>query len=257
MVLYGSHYNSLHSMKKVSLILLAALAAAMPVFGAKTQDVRAKLGAPDMEAIAKASVDETSPYYYPRLLKEFMANDTTMTPTDFQYFYYGTLFQEDYDPYREAPNAALLQELQPVYAKTNRTRADRAKMLDYAVQVLDDNPVDLRQLTNRIYVYEQNGKYDLAKIWQYKLNHLLLVIAASGTGVDPEHAFVVVYPQHEYEFLNLSKQIAVSQRFEPPYYDYIETENSKGKSGGYYFNIGELLKQYFHKHPSEMTSAQQ
>ena len=79
------------------------------------------------------------------------------------------MFQEDYDPYREAPNQALLQELLPIYAKKVRTRADRGKMLDYAMQVLEDNPVDLRQLTNRIYVYEQNRKYDLARIWQYKL----------------------------------------------------------------------------------------
>ena len=77
-----------------------------------------------------------------------------------------------------------------IYAKC------RAKMLAYATQVLDDNPVDLRQLTNKIYVYEQNGKYDLARIWQYKLNHLLLVIAASGTGIAPESAFV--RPSSEY-----------------------------------------------------------
>lgn len=241
---------------KILHVLLLAASLALPAYGAKTPGARAQLGTPDMEAIAKASVDESSPYYYPRLLKEFMANDTTMTATEFQYFYYGTLFQEDYDPYREQPNPTLLQELQSVYSKTNRTRADRAKMLDYAIQVLDDNPVDLRQLTNRIYVYEQNGKFDLAKIWQYKLNHLLLVIAASGTGADPEHAFIVVYPQHEYDFLNLSKQTAVSQRFEPPHYDYIEADNGKGQKSGYYFDISELLKQYFHKHPSEMTSAQ-
>lgn len=226
------------------------------VFGIVAKnDARKELGPPDMAAIAAASVDEDSPYYYPKLLKAFIANDTTMTATDFQYFYYGTMFQEDYDPYREAPNQALLQELMPIYAKEKRTRADRGKMLDYAMQVLDDNPVDLRQLTNRIYVYEQNAKYDLAKIWQYKLNHLLLVIAASGTGADPENAFVVVYPQHEYDFLNLSRHTATSQRFEPPYFDYIEVAGDDGVPRGYYFNISELLHQYFEKHPAEIAKA--
>ncbi len=236
--------------------IVIALAALMPLASSAKTTARSELGRPDLEAIAKASVDETSKFYYPRLHKAFMENDTTMTPEEFQYFYYGTLFQEDYDPYREAPNQALLNELLPVYAKEKRTRADRDKMLDYALQVLDDNPVDLRQLTNRIYVYEQNRKYDLAKIWQFKLNHLLLVIAASGTGADPDNAFVVVYPQHEYDFLNLSGQIASSQRFEPPYFDYITVDSSSGKtSGGYYFNISELLNQYFVKHPSELAGA--
>lgn len=239
-------------MKAVAVILM--MVASVLMASAKT-NARNELGAPDLEAIAAASVDENSRYYYPKLLKAFNANDTTMTATDFQYFYYGTMYQEDYDPYREAPNAALLNELLPIYAKSKRTRAERGKMLDYALQVLDDNPVDLRQLTNRIYVYEQNGKYDLAKIWQYKLNHLLLVIAASGTGTDPETAFVVVYPQHEYDFLNLSKRTAASQRFEPPCYDYIEVKSNDSTPKGYYFNISEMLQQYFLKHPGEFADS--
>lgn len=234
--------------KSLSLLLLLLVA-----FGAAAKSTaRTELGPPDMQAIAKVSIDPASPRYYPALFKAFMANDTTMTAEDFQYFYYGTFFQEDYDPYRPAPNQALLDELIPIYAKEKRTRADRGKMLDYALQVLADNPIDLRQLTNRIYVYEQNGKYDLAKIWQYKLNHLLLVIAASGTGADPDNAFIVVYPQHEYDFLNLSGLTATSQRFEPPYFDFIEVSKNDTAQGGYYFNINEMLQQYFDKHPTEI-----
>lgn len=137
-------------MKRILSALLAALALTPAV---AKNNARAELGAPNLEAIARESVDETSPRYYPTLLRQFMENDTTMSATDFQYFYYGTLFQEDYDPYREAPNKALLAELMPIYAKEKRTRSDREKMLAYALQVLDDNPVDLRQLTNRIYVH--------------------------------------------------------------------------------------------------------
>lgn len=244
---------------KRKLIRLAAVALTVLCAGATTiearNNARAELGVPNLDRIAAETCDENSEFYYPRLLQSFMANDTTMTSEQFQYFYYGTLFQEDYDPYRESPNPALLQELMPIYAKQRRTRADRAKMLDYAMQVLADNPVDLRQLTNRIYVYEQNGKYDLAKIWQYKLNHLLLVIAASGTGVDADNAWIVVYPQHEYDFLNLSGRTASSQRFEPPYFDYIlVSKRSENDPDGYYFNINELLHQYFIKHPSELSA---
>lgn len=238
-------------MKKIIL----ALAAILAIFGAQAKtNARSELGPPNLAKIAKESTDPASPRYYPTLLKSFMANDTVMKAEDFQYFYYGTMFQEDYDPYREAPNPELLQELIPIYAKSKRTRADRGKMLDYAMQVLADNPVDLRQLTNRIYVYEQNGKFDLAKIWQYKLNHLLLVIAASGTGSDPDNAFTVVYPQHEYDFLNLSGMTATSQRFEPPYFDYIEVQKKESEPlVGYYFNISEMLRRYFDKHPSEIA----
>lgn len=240
-------------MKKILCIILAIVTTFMVSISAKNNE-RQTLGRPDLQAIAEASIDEESEFYYPRLLTSFMSNDTTMTSEQFQYFYYGTLFQEDYDPYREAPNKALLQELLPIYAKHKRTRSDREKMLDYALMVLEDNPLDLRQLTNRIYVYEQNRKYDLAKIWQYKLNHLLLVIASSGTGIDADNAFTIVYPQHEYDFLNLSGMTASSQRFEPPCYDFITViRTDPKKPDGYFFNISEMLNQYFLKHPSELT----
>lgn len=244
-------------MKMRLAVILCFLVPALTAAFAKS-NARAELGPPDLEQIEARSTDPQSPMYYQKLLAKFQSNDTVMTAEEFQYFYYGTLFQEDYDPYRESPNPAFLQELIPVYAKSRRTRAERVKMLDYALQVLADNPVDLRQLTNRIYVYEQNGKYDLAKIWQYKLNHLLLVIAASGTGADTGSAWMVVYPQHEYDFLNLSGLTASSQRFEPPHFDYIQAARNNGAdAGGYYFNISELLRQYFLKHPSEMTAVEQ
>lgn len=225
-------------------VLAGALAA-----GAAT---RASLGKPDLEAIRTASTDETSKYYYPKLLKEFMANDTTMTDEAFQYFYYGTLFQEDYDPYRDHIKPETLATLSPLFNKKKWSRAERKQILDFALECLADNPVNLRQLTNRIFVYEQNGKYDLAKIWQYKLNHLLLVIASSGTGLNPENAWIVVYPHDEYDFLNLSGITAREQKYEPPHYDYIlvnpKTETSPK---GYYFDIAEILRQYYLKHPSE------
>lgn len=213
---------------------------------------RASLGKPDLEAIRAASTDETSEYYYPKLLKKFMANDTTMTDEAFQYFYYGTLFQEDYDPYRDHIKPETLATLSPLFNKKTWSRAERKQILDFALECLADNPVNLRQLTNRIFVYEQNGKYDLAKIWQYKLNHLLLVIASSGTGLNPDNAWMVVYPHDEYDFLNLSGITAREQKYEPPHYDYILV-NPKTESSpkGYYFDIAEILRQYYLKHPSE------
>lgn len=235
------------------IIFTASLCVLTPLLALAKSNARTELGKPDLAAIEKATTDPDSPFYYPELHKRFMASDTAMTAEQFQYFYYGTMFQEDYDPYREAPNPALHQELIPIYAKTKRTRNDREKMLDYALQSIADNPVDLRQITNKIYVYEQNGRYNLAKIWQYKLNHLLLVIAASGTGAAPESAFTVVYPQHEYDFLNLSGRTATGQRFEPPHYDYIQIQpTAKNNAEGYYFDIAEMLHQYFLKHPSEL-----
>ncbi|MDE5568328.1 MAG: DUF4919 domain-containing protein, partial [Muribaculaceae bacterium] len=104
-----------------------------------------------------------------------------------------------------------------------------------------------------VYTYEKNGKYDLAKIWQYKLNHILLVIASSGTGTDPETARVVVYPEHEYDLLNLVGFFATGQKFEAPHFDFITVkQRNPNDHEGFYFDISEMLRQYFLKHPSEL-----
>lgn len=228
----------------LSILLLSAAAFARPA--------GKSLGKPDLDAIRTAVNDENSPRYYPRLLKLFMHNDTTMTAEDFQYFYYGTMFQEDYDPYRAPVDPETAKNLAPLFNKKQWSRAERKQILDYAERALADNPVNLRQLNNRIFVYQQNGKVDLARIWQYKLNHLLLVIASSGTGLDTDNAWWVVYPHDEYDFLNLSGITAREQKFVPPYFDYILVNRKNDTAPeGYYFNISEILKQYYLKHPSE------
>lgn len=234
----------------LAVVLMAGVmsaTAASPVSSA-----RAALGKPDLEAIRLATTDEHSQYYYPTLLRAFLRNDTTMTNVEYQYFYYGTLFQEDFDPYRKPADPERLEALAPLFSKSELSHSERQSILDYSMEAVEDDPVNLRQLNNRIFAYEQKGSTNLARIWQNKLNHLLLVIAASGTGADRDNAWVVVSPQHEYDFLNLKGIKATQHRFEPPHYDYIEVEHTDKQPAGYFFNIKELLHQYFLKHPSEL-----
>ena len=241
--------------KVISFIVLAI--AAMTASAQKAV-VHSPLGRPDLEAIREATTNLDSAMYYPGLLRKFMANDTTMTDSEFQYFYYGTMFQEDYDPYRPVFRPKQLDVLKPIYQKDKRSRSERQMMLDYANAALLDNPVNIRQLANKVYVYEQNGKYDLAKIWQYKLNHILLVIASSGSGVDRTSARIVVYPDHEYDLLNLAGYTATGQRFEDPCYDYITVKpHNDSDPEGLYFDIAEMLRQYFLKHPSEQDDSRE
>ena len=236
------------------ILILPALMLIAPDMSAVSPSLTS-LGRPDLDSIKTASCDPESKLYYPTLLKRFMANDTTMTDSDFQYFYYGTLFQEDYDPYRPTFRAQQYETVKPLYLKATQSRAEKQMILDYALASLENNPVNIQQLVHRIDVYQKNGKYDLAKIWQYKLNHILLVIASSGNGLTPEEARIVVYPEHEYDFLNLAGLTATGQRFEEPSFDYITVgskHNSESQTG-YYFAISELLRQYFLKHPSELS----
>lgn len=237
-------------MKKILLILLAAMSA-FAVSALKTVITPTH---PDMEDIKRQSTDPSSKYYYPSLLAKFMSNDTVMTADDYRYFYYGTMFQEDYDPYRPYPFETELKQTAPLYLKQEGlTRAERTQIESLAKKSLEFNPLDLSQLMYRVYVYEQNKKFNLAKIWKHKLDHLLLTIANSGTGTTPEEAWVVVYPRHEFDFFNLSGGSVESQQFEQPYYEKLTVRNKKGdKTDTYYFNLHHLLEQYYLKHPDEI-----
>lgn len=211
---------------------------------------------PDMEKIKAESINPQSRYYYPRLLKEFLSNDTVMTDEDYRYFYYGTMFQEDYNPYRSNPFQKELEQTTPLYyKKENLTRAECKQIESLAKRSLENNPLDLSQLMFRVYVYEKNKKFNLAKIWKTKLDHILLTIARSGTGETPETAWVVVYPSHEFEFFNLSGGSVQTQDFMPPYYEKLKVKHKNSdKVTEHYFNLHHILEQYYLKHPEEQAA---
>jgi hypothetical protein len=235
-------------MKRYIFLLVSILSLTLNV---SAQKIKAEH--PDMQSIKKESTDPNSKYYYPKLLAMFMSNDTIMTADDYKYFYYGTMFQEDYNPYRANPYQQELRAAEPLYYKQeNLTRAERATVESLAKKSLENNPIDLRQLMYRVYVFEQNKKFNLAKIWKHKFDHLLLTIAASGTGTDKEGAWVVVYPSHEFEFFNLSGGSVESQDFEEPYYEKLTVRNKKGdQTTEHYFDLHHMLEQYYLKHPEE------
>lgn len=209
--------------------------------------------APDMEAIRKATTDPASELNYTRLLDMFMSNDTVMTDKEYEYFYYGTMFQEDYNPYRESPYKDEAKNLEHLYLKQEHLTGKEKKEIEtLSLKAIQDNPLDLRQLMYRVYVLEQNRKVNLAKIWRHKLDKILMTIARSGDGTKPETAWVVVYPRHEFEFFNLSGGSVTNQQFQPPYFDKLTVSNKNGnETQDYYFNLHTMLEQYYLKHPEE------
>ena len=209
--------------------------------------------APDMEAIRKATTDPASELNYTRLLDMFMSNDTVMTDKEYEYFYYGTMFQEDYNPYRESPYKDEAKNLEHLYLKQEHLTGKEKKEIEtLSLKAIQDNPLDLRQLMYRVYVLEQNRKVNLAKIWRRKLDKILMTIARSGDGTKPETAWVVVYPRHEFEFFNLSGGSVTNQQFQPPYFDKLTVSNKNGnETQDYYFNLHTMLEQYYLKHPEE------
>ncbi|MDE5810723.1 MAG: DUF4919 domain-containing protein [Muribaculaceae bacterium] len=252
------------SLFKIFIFSLLAFGTAFSATAASPQNGKSNIAArcepPDMTKIKREVNDPNSRYYYPKLMAAYEKNDTVMTLDDYRHLYLGTVFQEDYNPYRRGPMDNLLDEL---YYKKTHTRAELDSIISYAEIALEDDPFDLSQINFLIYALRERGKQHRANIWQYRLNHLLEAILSTGTGLDSEHAWVVIDPKHEYNIVNFQNAIVEQVNFEAPHYDHITIRPSKpaAKSSSateaeaphYYFDIQYILREYFRKHPEEMT----
>ncbi len=244
-------------MNRILTLLTILTATLIAGFGSYAQRPRLTHSHPDMAKIKEASTDPTSQFYFPRLMDKFFENDTSMTAEQYRYFYYGAIFQEDYDPYRPSPFENEVKQLGPIYLKRDHlSKGECKRIISVAEKVLGDNPLDLRQLNYMVYAYKSLGKVNIANIWASKLNNLLLTIASSGTGNDPENAWVVTYQTHEYDFFNLSgSQVTVTgSEFVEPYYEKVTIKVGKKdpKESDHYFNLHHMLEQYYLKHPEEL-----
>lgn len=205
---------------------------------------------PDLEAIRIATLDPRNKFYFPKLMNKFEHNDTTMTPEEYRYLYLGYMFQEDYDPYRVSPYAEIADSIRQ---KGLLDKNDRNRIKEYAEKALRDNPFDLRQMSLLVHVLKENKKFMSAKIWEYRLEHLLAAIKSTGTGEDEDNAWFVIYPMHEYDMIQLLGYEAVDVELIDPGIDHLivqpdGTVKHRKPAEGFYFNVQVPQQQYVLKY---------
>lgn len=262
-------------------LLLIAICTAIPAQAQK----KLKVERPDLEVIRTATLDPQSPFYYPKLQKIYNANDTVMTPEQYRYYYFGSMYQEDYNPYRKSDytdrtdsllnlNRAAVQqrdstlkvhqsqnlgtyELTRRYneAKTHTIREQR-EIVRNAELALKDNPFDIQSMYMLSRLLQDMGKSMSARIWDYRLENLLGAIISSGSGKSQDDAFVVVSPDHEYFLLEVLGYDVDDYEFIEPGFDYLKvTPSDPGRlpssktPAGFYFDVQPLIEQYNIKYP--------
>ena len=71
-------------MRKILTIIISLIITA-GIYAQNTGDIKREK--PDLEKIKRETLDKNSPYYYPKLMKEFNRNDTLMKLDKYRYLY--------------------------------------------------------------------------------------------------------------------------------------------------------------------------
>ena len=193
----------------------------------------------DFDAIKAATQDSKSKFFFPKLMKAFESNDTTMTFEEYRYLYYGYVFQEDYNPFRESQYADMIESL---YYNKEFTRSECDTIEKYAELSLEDNIFDLQQMEYFIFALKEKKKFARAAIRQYRLNHIIATILSSGNGT-AENPWVVTSVSHEYYILNKLGYVATEHRTLPGCIDFIAVNPKNDKSPeGFYFDASKILE---------------
>lgn len=249
------------SYRTIALVFCIAALGAVSLWAQGESKRKLVVEKPDLEKIRIETNDPHSPFYFPKLIAKYNRNDTTMNNEEYRYFYLGYMFQEDYDPYRVSQYSGHTDHLR---AKTTHTKEEIDTVRKYAELSLKDNPFDLRQMSFLVHVLKEKKKNMSAKIWEYRLEHLLGAIKSTGTGEDTDNAWYVVYPMHEYDMVQLLGYEAVAAEYPREGIDYlaVQPDDATAKrlrdkvAKGFFFNVEVPQQQYALKHPDEVVASE-
>ncbi len=195
----------------------------------------------DFNRVKSVTSNPESRFYYPRLLKTYISfNYNKFELEDMRNLYYGYIFQEDYNPYRQSVYADKVEEY--VYKK-ELSRDECDSLEHYASLSLHDNMFDFEQLEYFAYALKTKKKFARYEVFTKNIHLLLSAIMTSGDGTK-EHPWVVICPMHEYDIVNYLGFKAVDHEEVENGVDYVKVEKREGsKTEGFYFDVKKMLEE--------------
>lgn len=194
---------------------------------------------PDYDFLARQTADKSSPYYYPTLVKRFLAADTTLGLEELHCLYYGSVVQEGYDPYG---HPAYESEVRELLNKENVSEKEAKKALKILDKAMKEYPTEPKVYLYRHYANSvlYGAESDQARDDAFRYVMLIQVIGASGDGDAVESAFHVAIPWHAYSFMNyygfsMTSQSLVNDNGQS--FDMYEVRDNKYGVEKIYFNI--------------------
>ncbi|HTY07757.1 MAG TPA: DUF4919 domain-containing protein [Candidatus Edwardsbacteria bacterium] len=189
----------------------------------------------DFDSVQQRICDARSRYYYPPLLKHYLADDVSLRVDDYVHLYYGYVF---HDQYRPVDPVRLHQE-QELQAQFKAGKYKRAAAL--ARRLLRQDPLNTDYLYWTGRCAEQRRDSALALRCRARWRNLVEAIRASGDGRSRATAFVVIRVPDEYQLLQALRleytaHLLHEDRLRQLYYDLFTLKPNRLGLDTLYFN---------------------
>lgn len=203
---------------------------------------------PDLATIKRNIGNKQSPYFFPGLMKRFLAGDSTMNLEEKRHLYFGYAYQDT--PYDEKASE-FRDSLKTVLNKDSMEITDYDKILYYSGKILKSNPFDIRVRRYQTFAYKKTLQLAEADKNHIRNGILFDAIISTGNGISKEKAMHVIDINSEYAMITLlGLTYGNSQTLVDMQYDYLKVEKNKYDIEGLYFDtsislnkLGELFKE--------------
>jgi len=179
-------------MKKCILFLLLFVAGFQTLIYAQTFEK------PDYKKIEAETKNTKSAFYYPALIKRYKGYDTTFTPEEFVYLYYGSLYNHSHSIWGSSDDN---KKLRNILSKDNLTEADLDTLMILEKGKLEEDPFSIRDMNTLAYCYEKKGYKDSSVLTDYRSDKVIRTILSSGDGKSGKTGFHITTVSHEYDML--------------------------------------------------------
>ncbi|GHN02276.1 DUF4919 domain-containing protein [Cytophagales bacterium WSM2-2] len=194
---------------------------------------------PDYDLIKKDIQDESSSFYYSKLMSRLKSYDTTLTRDDYRHLYYGYVYDKNYQPYWRSPYE---KELLPYYRSEKIDTKEYDHIIDLATKSINEFPFDIRQMNFLGYIYHLQGNEVMSKNMVRLLHEIVEAILSTGDGKTCETGFHVISTSHEYAILNIFQLKFKSQSLVEDQCDHMELVTDGRNITGMYFDIKKLFE---------------
>jgi hypothetical protein len=182
------------------ILLMIAFLLPFGVF-AQDEEQQHKFLTPDYASIKQMTQDPNSIFYYPKIFKKYMENDTTLSLRDYRMLYYGYVFQDGYS--RDGMKTSEDDSIKQIFDKGELTQQDLKDIIRLGIAYLHKVPFDLKRLNLVFVAAKESGDEATAQLYLSKVRMLALTVLTSGNGLSEETPFFVISKSDENAMINI------------------------------------------------------